>query len=80
VEDRASGRGNLIPAMVARIRLLAVVMMKQTILAALRAINSFRVSHYSNIIKANVIIREGLLKVFECEFGHGRFSHFGGSL
>jgi hypothetical protein len=80
MEDRSGGGGDFEATMVTRIRLLAVVVMKQRILAALRAINSFRVSLYSNVIKTNVIIRESLLKVFEREFGHGRFSHFGGSL
>jgi len=77
MKDSICSRGDLIATPLARVRLLAFVMVKQTILATLRAIDSFRVSFVSNVIQAYIIIRERGLKVFQSELHHRAFGHGG---
>ena len=70
---------NRIAAVIASVCLSACAM-KEAVLSASRAIHSFGKLYIADEIKAGVIIWKHPLKVFECEFGHLAFVHFGCSL
>jgi hypothetical protein len=73
VKDRVGSWADLETAEVTSEGLAPLYSMKQSVLFALWAINSFWVFFVSNVIKANVIIREHLKKVIESEFLHRGF-------
>ena len=77
MKDSISSRRDLIATPLAGIGLLALVVMKKAVLATLRAINSLRVALVSDVIQTNVIIREGVLKIFQGELHHWAFGHLG---
>lgn len=77
VEHRIGSRGNVESAMVARVRFSSAIAVKQTILTALRAINTLRELLIADVIQAHVIIWKHLLEVFEREFHHRRFFGLG---
>ena len=73
LKDSASGRGNLVSAVITCVHLAPRDFMKQRTLVALRAVYSFRVFLMANVVKAYIIAREHLLKILDREFLHIAF-------